>query len=53
MMTGLPSTDWIPPLLRYFDRFGYTRLLEFLVKLDNKFSADWIVQLTPTERIEK
>ena len=53
MMIGLPSTDWIPPLLRYFDRFGYTRLLEFLVKLDNKFSADWIVQLTPTERIEK
>jgi uncharacterized protein with ParB-like and HNH nuclease domain len=53
MMTGLPSTDWVPPLLRYFERFGYTRLLEFLVKLDNKFSADWIVQLTPTERIEK
>jgi uncharacterized protein with ParB-like and HNH nuclease domain len=52
MMTGLPSTDWIPPLLRYFDRFGYTRLREFLVKLDNKFSADWIVQLTPTERID-
>lgn len=53
MMTGLPSTDWLPPLLRYFDRFGYTKLLEFLVKLDNKFSADWIVQMTPTERIEK
>jgi uncharacterized protein with ParB-like and HNH nuclease domain len=53
MMTGLPSTDWVPPLLRYFDRFGYTKLLEFLVKLDNKFSADWIVQMTPTERIEK
>jgi uncharacterized protein with ParB-like and HNH nuclease domain len=53
MMTGLPSTDWVPPLLRYFDRFKYTRLLDFLVKLDNKFSADWIVQLSPTERIEK
>jgi uncharacterized protein with ParB-like and HNH nuclease domain len=52
MMTGLPSTDWIPPLLSYFDQFGYTGLLEFLVKLDNKFSADWIVQLTPTQRIE-
>jgi uncharacterized protein with ParB-like and HNH nuclease domain len=52
MMTGLPSTDWIPPLLSYFDQFGYTGLLEFLVKLDNKFSADWIIQLTPTQRIE-
>lgn len=52
MLTGLPSSDWVPPLLRYFDRFGYDRLVDFLVKLDNKFSADWIVQFTPTERIE-
>jgi hypothetical protein len=52
MTTGLPSTDWVPPLLCYFDRFEYTSLLEFLVKLDNKFSADWIVQLTPTQRID-
>jgi uncharacterized protein with ParB-like and HNH nuclease domain len=52
MLLGLPSTDWVPPLLRYFDKFGHTRLLEFLIKLDNKFSADWIVQRTPTDRIE-
>jgi hypothetical protein len=52
MLTGLPSTDWIPPLLRYFDRFKYECLLEFLTKLDNKFSADWIAQYTPTDRIE-
>jgi uncharacterized protein with ParB-like and HNH nuclease domain len=52
MLTGLPATDWVPPLLRYFDKFGYVRLLEFLTRLDNKFSADWIVQRTPTERIE-
>lgn len=52
MLKGLPSTDWIPPLLRYFDRFGHERLLEFLVLLDNKFSADWICQYTPTDRIE-
>ncbi len=52
MLTGLPATDWVPPLLRYFDRFGYERLLEFLTRLDNKFSADWICQYTPTERIE-
>ena len=53
MLTGLPSTDWVPPLLRYFDKFGHVRVHEFLTKLDNKFSADWIVQYTPTDRIEK
>ena len=52
MRTGLPSNDWVPPLLRYYDRFGYTDILTFLEKLDNKFSADWILQYTPTMRIE-
>ncbi len=53
MVKGLPATDWIPPLLRYFDRFQFDRLLEFLKKLDNKFSADWISKYTPTECIER
>ncbi len=52
MMTGLPSTDWIPPLMRYFDRFKYVQLFDFLKLLDNKFSADWIGQCSPTARIE-
>lgn len=52
MGTTLPSTDWQPPLMQYFDKFHYDHLFEFLVKLDNKFSADWICQLSPTERIE-
>jgi uncharacterized protein with ParB-like and HNH nuclease domain len=52
MLTGLPSTDWIPPLLRYFDRFKHSGLLDFLILLDNKFSADWIAQYSPTDRIE-
>jgi hypothetical protein len=52
MLTGLPSTEWIPPLLRYFDRFNHVRLLDFLILLDNKFSADWIEQYAPTDRIE-
>lgn len=52
MLTGLPATDWMPPLLRYFDKFRYERLLEFLKKLDNKFFADWVVRYTPTDRIE-
>jgi len=53
MRVGLPSTDWQPPLLRYFDKFRYERLLDFLIKLDNQFSSDWISQYTPTERIER
>jgi uncharacterized protein with ParB-like and HNH nuclease domain len=52
MLRGLPATDWMPPLLRYFDRYRYKGLLEFLKKLDNKFSADWVAQYTPTDRIE-
>jgi hypothetical protein len=53
MGATLPSKDWQPPLMRYFDKFSYDQLFEFLVKLDNKFSADWICQLSPTNRIEE
>ncbi len=52
MSTGLPATDWMPPLLRYFDRFQYQSIMDFLKLLDNKFSADWVVQYSPTDRIE-
>lgn len=52
MLTGLPATDWVPPLFRYFDKFKYERLLDFLKRFDNKFSADWIGQYSPTDRIE-
>ncbi len=52
MWTGLPATDWMPPLLRYFDKFQYEKLLAFLKGLDNKFSADWIGQYSPTARID-
>ena len=48
MLKGLRATDWIPPVLRYFDRFESDRILEFLKKLDNKFSADWISGCSPT-----
>lgn len=53
MLIGLPSTDWLPPLMRYFDRFRYERLLDFLNQLDNQLSSDWIAQYTPTARIER
>jgi len=53
MLKGLPSNDWIPPLLRYFERFKHNRILAFLTKLDNKFSSDWIAQYSPSDRIQK
>ena len=52
MKTALPSTDWIPPLLRFYDKFGSEFLLAFLKKLEFKFSSDWILYFTPTQRIE-
>jgi hypothetical protein len=52
MLYGLPSTDWQPPLLRYFDKFKYEDLFKFITRLDNKVSADWISQYPPTYRIE-
>ena len=52
MKTTLPSTDWIPPLLSYFNKFNSNRIYDFLLLLDKKFSGDWVSQLSPTERIE-
>ncbi|WP_040259333.1 DUF262 domain-containing protein [Pseudomonas massiliensis] len=51
MRRGLPSTDWIPPVLAWYRKFKADRLLDLVGRIDNKFSADWIVQLTPTQRI--
>lgn len=52
MQNVLPADFWIPPLLRFYDKYGENKLLEFLEKLDNKFSYDWIIGQTPTSRIE-
>ena len=52
MQIGLPSTDWVPALLYYYEKFGDVNIFEFLEKLEYKVSSDWIVQLTPTQRID-
>jgi len=52
MKTALPSTDWIPPLLYFYSKFGDEFLLPFLKNLEFKFSSDWILYFTPTQRIE-
>lgn len=46
------SDIWVPPLLMYKNFFGDIGLTNFLIKLDNKFSGDWIAKETPTFRIE-
>ena len=51
MRRGLPATDWIPPVLAWYRKFKAQKLLDLIEHIDNKFSADWIVQLTPTQRI--
>jgi len=52
MRDTLPSTDWIPPLLSYYNKYNDDNLLLFLKKLDNKFSADFISQLDSTTRLK-
>lgn len=52
MDIGLPSKDWIPPLLLFYKKYKGNKLFEFLTKLEFKFSSDWILQFTPTQRID-
>ena len=50
MNFGLSSSDWIAPLLAFYYKFKNSNLLEFLKELEYKFSSDWILQYTPTQR---
>lgn len=52
MMTAIPSDDWIAPLLAFYDKFGQQDLFKFLEKLEFKFTSDWILGNTPTQRIK-
>ena len=52
MTYGLEADYWKAPLLRYYDKFKQERLLEFVHSLDKKISADWIVGISPTTRID-
>jgi uncharacterized protein with ParB-like and HNH nuclease domain len=52
MKFGLEADYWIAPLLRYYDKFKNHNLIHFIKLLDRKFSADWIIGLSPTMRIE-
>jgi uncharacterized protein with ParB-like and HNH nuclease domain len=52
MQNGFEADLWIAPLLRYYDKFKTNGLLFFVRMLENKFGNDWLLGLTPTERIE-
>ena len=52
MAKGLESDYWKAPVLMFFKKFKYENFLEFLKKLDNKLSIDWIIGINPTTRID-
>jgi uncharacterized protein with ParB-like and HNH nuclease domain len=52
MRVGFEADFWVAPLLRFYDKYKTNRLVDFTKSLNNKFSADWITGLTPTDRIE-
>ncbi|MFH1076504.1 MAG: DUF262 domain-containing HNH endonuclease family protein [Pseudomonadota bacterium] len=53
MRFGFEADYWIAPLLRYYEKYKTCELLKFLYLLDAKFSSDWIIGASPTDRIEK
>ena len=53
MKKGFEADFWVPPLLRYYDKFGEKDLLKFIKLLDNKFANDWLTGYSPSKRIEK
>lgn len=51
-MTAAFETDyWKAPILMFYEKFKDCCLATFLEKLDNKLSLDWIVNVTPSKRI--
>ncbi|MDL2222435.1 HNH endonuclease family protein, partial [Parabacteroides sp. OttesenSCG-928-N08] len=53
MRKGFEADYWIAPLLRYYDKFKDSGLIDFIKALDNKFAHDWITGFYPTHRIER
>lgn len=52
MDCGLGTDYWVAPVMDYYKRYHTKNLREFLKALDRKISADWIISLSPTTRIE-
>lgn len=52
MQKGFEADFWIAPLLRYYDKYKNSKLIDFVKALDNKFANDWLLGYSPTQRIE-
>lgn len=52
MKYGLGTDYWVAPVMDYYKTYHTNGLREFLKALDKKISADWIISLSPTARIE-
>lgn len=52
MRDYLPFSDWIPPLIAYYDKFKRDDLLrDFILALEKKVILEWCANFTATERI--
>lgn len=52
LRAAFSSTDWIPPLLMYYEKFGNDRLIDFLKKLESKALSDIICRESTTKRMD-
>jgi len=52
LKTAFSSTDWIPPLLAYYNKFKDERILEFLKKMEEKALCDIICRESTTRRMD-
>ena len=52
MVTFVPFTDWIPPLLTFYHKFrSDERLPAFISRLEKKMIVEWAAGFSETERI--
>jgi len=52
MTRFIPNSDWIPPLIAFYEKFNSDKdLLEFTLLLEKKVLVEWMASFSPTERI--
>lgn len=52
MKEGFEADYWVTAVMRYFEKFKYEGLIEFIELFDAKFSFDWITKVYATRRID-